>query len=137
MFDKMNQNNIPLRWHHILTLKQGYHNQYKVLESTLRTYKIQRNGRRIRTYTDEDVQNIPGFYRHISQKPDISIKVTTKSDSVCRICSNYDGKQCSFFTEEELLFEDRRTQKDIFPSLVLGEDITLYDILKIDSHKIF
>jgi len=79
-------------------------------------------------YPDRYRNNLE-FYRSVAKNPNSKILVTMGIDDVCKICSNYDGKQCTLHTEEELFFEDRRTLDKFFPYLVVGEYVSVSDII--------
>jgi hypothetical protein len=129
----MGEDDITLRLHHLVSLNKGYDDNYTEHQNGLSRIMCDRG----RVHTDEAARRISEFYRNVAADPDREINTNNDIDDICRRCNNYDGKQCSLYREEDLLFEDERSLKH-FPGVVVGEPVKVARILeaKIDSTQL-
>jgi hypothetical protein len=116
-----------LRAHHAYNLAAGFPD-YVQLEEGLRTAMTGSNGDRRRAYTDDDVRSTTEFYKEIASNTGNVVKIRRGIDQRCVQCSNYQGEQCTLFTQDELALQDAR-DKGLFRKLGIGKNVTVSDIL--------
>ncbi len=116
-----------LRGHHLLNLVSRLSDNYQNLSDGLS--RITRSGDVAqRAYSDNDIQSRSEFYQTITDNQNNTISVVAGVDDICKLCSNYDNQRCSLFSSEKLDYEDTRSLKDFFPSLVVGDTVTVSDV---------
>ena len=121
---------LDMRVHHLWNLRCGHRNNYVEHQNALRLIKATRDGVRKKAYSDEDALHIPSIFRYIASLPKKIITITMDYDCICRLCSNYDGSKCTLHSEENLIFEDQRALKDIFPFLFGRRFVSVETVLK-------
>ena len=77
------------------------------------------------------------FYQILSYDGSNLIKIISRSDDRCKLCSNYNNGRCMVFKEEDLIFEDSRSLKLFSPELKIGDFIDVKTILSYNFKNIY
>lgn len=128
----MDTRHFKLSGHHLFNLVEGYSDSYRRLEKAMRESKTKVNGAKQRTYTDIDVAHTIALYLNVVSSPDNTIEIVNGIDDHCRRCGNYDGAGCAWYSEANMMLEDRRSLADFFPGLRVGDVVRISDIIPCD-----
>lgn len=118
-----------LRAHHIISLINGHDDGYIILEDGVRKCETEVDGIDRSIFTERDAVISREFYSSIAANPENTVVLVEGIDDKCKLCSNYDGSQCTTHTAEQLRFEDQRTLGSRLPQLIVGKPIRVAELI--------